>query len=113
MSDPFVHYNSYLSGQSMASSFNGDAVKLKAHKNYSLQIVWTGSAFGKFKLQCSNDADVNNVSNWSDVKDSVVNISASGDIMYNVENCNYLMFRLVYTATSGTGTASAKIVLKA
>lgn len=81
--------------------------------HYSIQLKYTGSPAGTFKLQASNDpgrinsSDASNqapISNWTDVADSAITISAAGDCMYTVENAGYNWVRVVYTASSGSGS---------
>lgn len=91
--------------------------------NYSIQLVFTGTPVGTFKLQGSNDEGQINasgssqqytgVSNWTDIVDSSVSVSAAGNVMWNVENAGYLWVRVVYTRGSSTGSlTSARANLK-
>ena len=91
---------------SMASSFNSSPILLDQIYGFSFQAVFTGSPVGTFKLQCSND-DVkleSQVSNWSDIASTSQAVSAAGSILYNVNYAFYKWVRVVYTATSGTGS---------
>lgn len=100
----------------LVGSFNLRPVWLGHICNYSLQLVFTGSPVGTFKLQASNDHGMPdggqtpqalNVSNWTDVTGSSQAVSAAGNIMWNVENAGYTFVRVVYTVTSGTGTLTS------
>jgi hypothetical protein len=82
--------------------------------NYAVQLVFTGSPAGNFKLQASNDegqpaatADSQKyagVVNWTDIAGSQQAISAAGDLMYQVQNIGYNWVKVVWTPTSGNGT---------
>ncbi len=70
--------------------------------DYSIQLVFSGTApTGTFSLQYSND-DVD-PTNWTDDSDSEQDITAGGNLMWNVENAGYKWVRVKYARTSGTG----------
>lgn len=102
------------SATSMGASFNMSGVYIGHVVNCSIQLVFTGTPVGEFKLQGSNDAGSPNasqqphlydgVSNWSDITSSVQAVSAAGDVLYNLSNLGYNFIRVVYTRTSGTGS---------
>lgn len=107
----------------MTSSFNLKAIWLGHISDYSIQLVFTGSPQGNFKLQASNDlgdpaaaGDENkyiNVTNWTDIADSAQTISAAGDHMWTVEHSGYNWVRVVWTQTGGSGTlTSARCYVK-
>lgn len=85
--------------------------------NYSIQLVFTGTPGGNFKLQCSNDEgnpaaakEVDRdweVVNWTDVADSAFTVSAAGDVTWDVQNAGYRWVRVVWTQTSSTGTLTS------
>lgn len=82
--------------------------------NYSIQLVFTGTPGGNFKLQASNDrGNINaqypanqdaGVVNWTDIADSAFTVSAAGNVMWDVQNAGYNWVRVVWTQTSGSGT---------
>lgn len=91
--------------------------------NYSIQLVFTGTLGGNFKLQASCDKGSPNsaseaqqssgVTNWTDVADSAFTVSAAGNVMWNVRNTGYEWVRVAWTATSGAGTlTSARCKIK-
>ncbi len=90
--------------------------------NYSIQLVFTGTPNGAFSLQASDDAgtpdggttpQASNVTHWTDVTGSSQSISAAGNLMYQVQNAGYNWVRVIYTASSSTGTlTSARINIK-
>ena len=82
--------------------------------NYAIQLQFTGTPGGNFKLQASNEAgrigvaagDVPpaDITVWTDVADSAATVSAAGDIMWTVESAGYTWVRVVWTQTSSSGT---------
>lgn len=79
---------------------------------YSIQLVFTGTPDGSFKLQISND--VTNPATWSDLADSTQSITEAGDHFYQVDNAGYMWARVVWTPAMGSiGTlTSAKATVK-
>ena len=104
----------------MSSSLTSNPIWLGHIANFAIQLVFTGTPNGTLKLQCSNDEgaktnDISNVSitNWTDIDGSDQAIVASGDHVWNVQNCGYRWVRVVYTASSGSGTlTSARMNVK-
>lgn len=106
----------------LATSSNTRSLWLGHICNLSIQIVFTGTPVGAFKLQASDDAGSANgglfpqdtsVSNWTDITGSSQAISAAGNIMWNIQNAGYNFIRVSYTASSGTGSlASARANVK-
>lgn len=90
------------SAQSMASSFNSNAFNLDRTPIFAIQAVYTGSPVGTLKLQSSNDG-----TNWDDIAGSTVAVSAAGSQTWNYTGAGFGKVRLVYTATSGTGSLTA------
>lgn len=98
----------------MASSFALNPIYLGHIVDYSIQLVFTGTPGGNFKLQVSNDLgninatteaeQVAGVTTWTDVAGSPQTISAAGDHTWAVDNAGYRWVRVVWTATSGSGT---------
>lgn len=108
--------------QDMSVSFNLTPIWLGHICNYSIQLVFTGTPVGAFKLQASDDPgnpnggqlpQALNVTHWSDVSGSSQSISAAGNLLYDIANCGYNFVRVVYTSTSGAGSlTSARVNLK-
>jgi hypothetical protein len=82
-----------------------------------MQLVFTGTPTGSFKLQISNDEGNPSAAkeedrdfgivNWTDMADSTQSISAAGNHAYEVQNAGHRWVRLVYTATLGPGTITS------
>lgn len=98
----------------MSSSIETLGVYVGNIVNYSIQLVFTGSPVGSFKLQMSADptsyvtstktTQLEDVLNWTDVTESVQAITEAGDHMWNVQNCGNTWTRVVYTPVSGSGS---------
>lgn len=110
-----------LSGTDMTSNITGPAIWLGHIANYAIQLVFTGSPDGAFKLQGSCDEyDPKNplgtsITNWTDIGGSNQPITASGDHMWSAENAGYTFVRLVWTdSASGSPSTitSARFMVK-
>jgi hypothetical protein len=103
----------------MVSSFNMRPIYLGHIAHYAIQLIFTGSPNGNFKLQVSNDpgspfkagdsAKYSGVTNWTDMANSSFTITAAGDVMWDVQNAGHLWVRVVWTAVSGSGTLTSAI----
>lgn len=89
-------------------------ITLESLYGFSVQAVFTGSPVGELKLQGSCDPGKptansygTDVVNWNDIS-SPVAISASGNTIFNLDAQFYKWLRVVYTATSGTGTINVR-----
>jgi len=101
-----------LSGTDMESNITSSPIWLGHIVNYSIQVVFTGSPNGAFKLQASNDKGANDfkiasasVTNWTDISSTSTNITTAGNLMYNIENAGYRWVRLVWTDSSSSTAA--------
>lgn len=102
----------------MNATINSAPLQLWNVVIYSIQIFFTGTPGGNFKLQASNDPAAQAIStgnftsvitvptNWSDVVSSTFTVSAAGNVMWTVADPGYNWVRVVYTDTSsGSSTA--------
>lgn len=108
---------------SLGANWTSGAIWLGHIANYAIQLVFTGTPAGTFKLQASCDP-ANNVnptvvvqqaelSHWTDIADSSQTISAAGNHMWTVQNAGYNWVRIVYTRSSSTGTLTdARVYVK-
>jgi len=102
-----------FSSTDLSASRNSEPVNVQNVVNYAVQLVFTGTPAGNFKLQASCDEGqpaatteaqrASGVVNWTDVADTATTVSAAGNLMYDVTNAGHNWFRVVYTAT-GAGT---------
>lgn len=93
---------------------------------FSYQAVLTGAPVGTLKLQMSNDRGntTNNgqaasgsttnagVTNWTDITGSSFAVAAAGNWGWDYTLPGFRWVRLVYTATSGTGSMSVTFQAK-
>ena len=94
----------YINAQSMASTITGPSCSLTDLPKYCFQTVYTGctNAVGTFQIQGSNDN-----TNWVPITGATVTLSTftgSDTDLYEIIQASYYYVRLVYTATSGSGT---------
>lgn len=107
-------------GTVMNTTMNSLPMQLQDMFGFSIQIVFTGTPTGAFKLQAScdpvpnqnlvigaNGAIVYSVPNWSDVANSTFNVAAAGNVFWNYDGTvNWNFVRVVYTdSSSGSSTA--------
>ena len=103
----------------MNANRTSQAIQLQNNITYAIQIVFTGTPNGSFKLQAGADPVFNAVSSgnytginlpthWTDVADSTFVVSAAGDVMWNVAEIGYNWVRVVFTDASG-GLSTAVI----
>lgn len=89
----------------MSSNVTSNVVDLSITNGYAIQAVWTGSPEGNLKLQISNDE-----ATWTDVAESVVATGGtSGSTVWLEPTAMYDKVRVVYEATSGSGTLNIKM----
>lgn len=95
-----------LDGTDMTSTILSESVWLENMANAAIQIVFTGTPNGTFKLQASCDEPSKNVpakstpQNWTDVVDSSQAVVAAGNHIYEMQNIGYTFVRVVWTDTS-------------
>ncbi len=102
-------------GTVLSATRNSQAVPLYQIFGYAIQLVFTGTPTGSFKLQGSCDpvpqaaqAAISpySVTNWTDISGSSQSVTAAGSIIWNAEDTMYNYVRVVYTDTSsGASTA--------
>lgn len=111
--------NIYTAGTVLNATRNSVAIQLQDMVDFSIQIFFTGTPTGSFKLQASNDPvppktlqpGVNGAitfspTHWSDIADSGFSVVAAGDVMWNYRDAGFTFVRVVYTdSSSGASTA--------
>lgn len=102
----------------LSSAWESGAIWLGHIAICSIQLVFSGTTIdGSFKLQASNDlgdssavseATVQaNITNWTDIADTPTAVSASGDLMCNLEELGFRWIRVVWTPGTTVGNLTA------
>lgn len=106
-------------GTVLNATRNSVAIQLQDMIDFSIQIFFTGTPTGSFKLQASNDPvppktlqpGVNGAitfspTHWTDIANSSLAVVAAGDVQWNYHDAGFTFVRVVYTDTSsGASTA--------
>jgi len=106
-----------LDGTDMESTITSNAVWLAHIAHYSIQVVFTGSPNGTFKLQASNDVGAKDggglssptITNWTDIPSSSLAVSASGSSLWTISNAGYRWVRVVWTNSASSTAAITSI----
>lgn len=94
---------------------NSTPQQLYQNFGFAIQVVFTGTPTGSFKLQASCDPAYSGQTggntagvpvHWTDIANTSFSVSAAGNLMWNVSDAMYNWVRVQYTdASSGTSTA--------
>jgi hypothetical protein len=110
--------NMIPAGTVMNATITSKAMQLQNHLFYCIQLVWTGTPTGTFKLQgsCDNSATMTAAgqayvpTNWTDIPTLSEAVSAAGSYLFNESFAAYNFVRIVYTdGSSGTSTATVTV----
>jgi hypothetical protein len=99
--------NRLIDTQGMTASFVSEHFSVAGRAGFSVHAVFTGSPTGSFYLSVS----INGI-DWILMDGSTQAVSAAGDILWNVNDSKYLLGRLHYSFSSGSGTTNAYISMK-
>lgn len=94
-----------INAESVAVSIQSETILIDQIYGFSIQAIFTGSPNGNLKIQASCD-DVqksSDVTNFVDVAGASATITAAGSVIIQQQYAFYKWFRVVYTATSGSG----------
>ena len=100
----------------LSTDFQSTAIWIGHAHMYSIQLLFTGSINGDFKLQASNDPGKpnnvteltrDNIQNWTEVADSTQRVMSAGDHLYSIEASPYRWVRVVFERTSGSGSLTS------
>lgn len=111
--------NIYAVGLVLNTTRNSTPQQLLNSYSFSIQIVFTGTPTGTFKLQASDDpaaesvaygsaATVKPPSHWTDVDNSTFTVSAAGNVMWNYSMPGFNWVRVVFL--DGSAGASTAII---
>lgn len=106
----------------LSATRTSDPVYVNQMWAVALQLIFTGTPAGNFKIQFSNDPGdptaasaavaATGVVDWTDVPSpTAVTVSAAGGLGINLTDMAYVWIRLVWTAT-GAGTAPVLTVAR-
>jgi hypothetical protein len=114
---PAVHV---ITSGDMSTNITSQVLEIKNQDNIGIQLHWTGSPVGTFDVQISSNhlvdifGSVQVVGNWVSLPlNPAITATGSADDAYidlNQMSAQYI--KVVYTASSGTGTLDAYIVAK-
>jgi len=97
-----------INGLSAAVNITSPGVSLGDYSEYSVHCDFSGTTLaGTLVLQVSNDN-----SDWVDIPSSSQAITSAASHMWNVTGAAYDWVRVFWTASSGTGTLTAKLRIK-
>lgn len=91
---------------SVAIPWTSDAIYVGSIIAFSIQLNYV-TTNATIKLQCSLDEGKplpqswtnEDISNWTDVTDSIVSVTEDGDILYDVSDVSYKWLRVVVEGT--------------
>jgi len=99
--------NKLIEDGDMSASFQSEQVQLAQRGGFSIYAVFTGAPVGSLYISVSIDGI-----SWALLPDSTVAVTEAGDVFYNVTDSKYLLARLHWAVTSGTGNMDASISAK-
>lgn len=96
----------------MASNITSDTIYLRVECMLSIQAIWTGTPTGTLKIQTSNipgqapaGGNPTGITTWTDYTGTSQSLTGSaGDFVWRFTFMPDTWARLVYTASSGSGT---------
>lgn len=105
-----MHKVNLLDSQVISAATNSRSQRLRYIRDLSVQVVISAvsSPVGvTVKLQASNDD-----TNYSDISGTSSSISATGNVLINIDGAGYKYIRAVFAVSSGTITAEVIFVGK-
>lgn len=86
----------------MSESFQSEHIQLSQRGGFCIHAVFEGSPNGSLYIAVSIDGI-----DWAILPNSTQAVTEAGDVFYNVTECKYLLARLHWAASSGSGTMTA------
>lgn len=97
-----------ISSHDASSSFTSVAYSLGDLREYSIEVSFSSATLnGSLALEASNTK-----TNWVQITESVQTVTSGASHLWTVMGAGYAHVRVAWTRTSGTGTASANLILK-
>lgn len=102
----------------MNATINSTAIQVYDAFSFSIQIVFTGTPSGTFKLQMSDDVAFSGqpnangsglnaaAVNWTDIANSSFDVAAAGNVAWDYSSPGFNWVRVVYTDTSGASSTA-------
>lgn len=117
--DNYNHQNLFPANTVMNATVNSTAAQIYKCITFSIQVVFTGTPSGSFKLQASDDKAYGGTAqfgnqgqgvptNWTDIAGSTFTVAAAGNVAWDYSWPGFTFVRIVYTDSSG-GTSTAVI----
>lgn len=94
--------NRLIEDGDMSASFQSEQISLAQRGGFCIHAVFTGSPNGSLYIAVSIDG-----LNWAILPDSTQAVTEAGDVFYNVSESKYLLARLHWAFSSGSGTMDA------
>jgi hypothetical protein len=91
----------------MSGNLESVAIDTSRVESVVFYAKWTGDPEGAFKVQVSIDDE-----NYVDLNNSAVHVTSAGDFMWNIVDTNYDKIKVVYIASSGSGTLNIQANIK-
>lgn len=109
-----------INTQSMASTITSAAVEVKNQDNVGFQMKWIGTPTGTFAFQVSmdhledNEGNIVVAGNWITlpVTPAIAAVGSADTAYVDLNQLSAMYVRIVYTASSGSGTLDAYIAAK-
>ncbi len=110
-----VDANTFKVATSSANALAGTAIDITTQGIGNTTFTSSATLSGTFRIQVSNNALLDNTNQnpdpnaqWDDISGSTVSAAGTGQQMWNVSNAFYKAARIVWTSTTGQGTATVR-----
>lgn len=94
--------NNLILGADLSDDVESDWINLNRKEGYSFHVELLGSPNGVLSIETSITGLI-----ATTLTDSPKTITEASTVMYNVTQTNYMLARIKFTRTSGTGTLNA------
>lgn len=103
-----------ISNGDMSANISSAGVNTESVDNVGVELSWTGTPSGAWKIQASNSSTDGSNGTWTDLSMTIGSqpTGAAGGFLLDLNQFPFKYVRIVYTKTSGTGTANAYLYAK-